>query len=67
MTGARADAESARSEAAGASQAVPAMALRVRDIHVRFAGVVAVDGVCLEAQVIDLVERKVAELKRPRS
>jgi glutathione synthase len=26
-----------------------------------------IDGVCLEAKVIDLVERKVAELKRPRS
>jgi branched-chain amino acid transport system ATP-binding protein len=48
MTGAWADAGSARSQAAGASQAVPAVALRVRDIHVRFAGVVAVDGVCLE-------------------
>jgi branched-chain amino acid transport system ATP-binding protein len=40
---------SARTEAAGASQAASAVALRVRDASVRFAGVVAVDGVCLEA------------------
>jgi branched-chain amino acid transport system ATP-binding protein len=30
--------------------AAPAAALRVRDVQVRFAGVVAVDGVCLEAR-----------------
>jgi branched-chain amino acid transport system ATP-binding protein len=50
MTGAPADAESARPEAADASRAVPAVALRVRDASVRFAGVVAVDGVCLEVR-----------------
>ena len=50
MTGGRADAESSGSESADASQAIPAVALRVRDASVRFAGVVAVDGVCLEVR-----------------
>jgi branched-chain amino acid transport system ATP-binding protein len=42
-----APAESARHEAAGTNQAASAVALTVRDVRVRFAGVVAVDGVCL--------------------
>ena len=46
MTGAR----NARAEAAGASQAASAVALSVRGVRVRFAGVVAVDGVCLEVR-----------------
>jgi branched-chain amino acid transport system ATP-binding protein len=50
MTDARADAGSARPAAAGASQPAQAAALRVRDIQVRFAGVVAVDGVSLEVR-----------------
>jgi branched-chain amino acid transport system ATP-binding protein len=37
-------------EAAGANEVAPAAVLCVRDIQVRFAGVVAVDGVCLEAR-----------------
>jgi branched-chain amino acid transport system ATP-binding protein len=42
------NATSVRSEAAGNSRAASGLALGVRDIGVRFAGVVAVDGVCLE-------------------
>jgi branched-chain amino acid transport system ATP-binding protein len=58
VTDAPADAGSARTEAVDASQAAPAVALRVQDVRVRFAGVVAVDGVCLEArpgQVLGLI------------
>jgi branched-chain amino acid transport system ATP-binding protein len=50
VTGAPAGAESARPEAAGSNQAASAVALSVRDVRVRFAGVVAVDGVCLEVR-----------------
>jgi branched-chain amino acid transport system ATP-binding protein len=50
MTGVRADAGRARSDAAGPSQAASGLALRVQDIKVRFAGVVALEGVSLEAR-----------------
>jgi branched-chain amino acid transport system ATP-binding protein len=50
VTGTHADAASAMPEAAGVSQPSPGVALGVRDVSVRFAGVVAVDGVCLEAR-----------------
>jgi branched-chain amino acid transport system ATP-binding protein len=49
VTPAPSDAGSARAEAATASGTASAVALRVKDVQVRFAGVVAVDGVCLEA------------------
>jgi hypothetical protein len=39
-----------RSEAAATNEAASAVTLGVRDIQVRFAGVVAVDGVCIEAR-----------------
>ena len=48
MTGALADAESPRSEAAGASPAASGTALRVRDVQVKFAGVTALAGISLE-------------------
>jgi branched-chain amino acid transport system ATP-binding protein len=50
VTGTQADAGSAQPAAAGESQAAPGVALGVRDVQVRFAGVVAVDGVCLEVR-----------------
>jgi branched-chain amino acid transport system ATP-binding protein len=42
--------ENAKPEAPGASQTGSAAALSVRDVRVRFAGVVAVDGVCLKVR-----------------
>jgi branched-chain amino acid transport system ATP-binding protein len=50
VTGVPAEAESARPAAAGVSRAAPDAALGVRDVSVRFAGVVALDGVCLEVR-----------------
>jgi branched-chain amino acid transport system ATP-binding protein len=48
VTGAQADAGSSRPGAAGASQAAPGAALRVRDVRVSFAGVTALAGISLE-------------------
>jgi ABC-type branched-subunit amino acid transport system ATPase component len=50
VTGAQVNAGSARAGAGDTSGPASAAALGVRDIQVRFSGVVAVDGVCLEVR-----------------
>jgi branched-chain amino acid transport system ATP-binding protein len=50
VTGALADAESPRPEAAGASPAASGAALRVRDVRVSFAGIKALAGITLEVR-----------------